>query len=729
MLGEIGTGIASTVLGTLTGLPDLAISGVNLAGRTFGKGDIITGPTLQQRGMEAAGLASEPTSQEAAIAYYAPDVITGVYGAASLLKGGMKGLREAYTSRKIKRFTDTLPEAEANTFKDFMLKGQGSDDPRLAAVLQKLSSNPEYAEIFTKLQAGATKAATAGIAPRASKLTPEAATEGLVTGVEDKIKALQTARAEAGNVAFTKAAELGGDRSIVSVDNTLTKVRALKARFSEGLTESSKKAVDFLQSIEDTLVPSFQTAARGGTAVNIPAVAGNSLMGLPAKAGSAFTIPGATGYTTTLPQKQLTVQQAQSLLHEFGVRAAKGESLVNDLAISDQKVISSAIFGGLKDDLKASIGLADNVSDKQAIGHLISAREQTKNASEAYTQAISQGMPSFLQNKSLAEISPEELTKVYAGLTPTQQNVFRSYVGDTRKEALQFLDKGTYDSFVKSATKELPDGTMGIDLGTLAKRWFTMEPSEKNALAASLGQNLNEFSSRMKDALVFSRKMQVSGVPGEAKGVLDTAGKDIAAAVGATGGYAAAKATTLTLDALKALKSTGLSEEQLMKVLMTKEGSDFLKAGSLSPASAKTLDALTKVEAVSPATFKNPLFQATLAGGVSKQVAGAPEQQVETPSMTMPDIHPDILNTISTPGVQGAPDGMPDINPNVFGDAAPSVSSSFASTPAEKDSANILQRELIKAQSALSLAQTPEEQGRAQGDVAALQREIARLPK
>ena len=732
MLGEIGAGMTSTAVGMLTGIPDLAAAGVNLAARTIGKGDVFTGPSLQQRAMEAAGMASEPTSQQGAIPFYAPEVATGVYGVASLLKGGIKGMRDFFTSRKIQRFTESLPTDEANVFKNFMMKGQGGDDARVASILQRLSTNPEYSEMFNKLQAGATKAALEGMAVRPSRLTPETATEKLLTGMEAKIASLSDARAVAGDKAFTKAAELGGDRSIVSVDNTLKNIRSLKDRFSKGATESSQKAVSFLQSLEDGLVPSITVPSRAGATVTTPATAANTLMNIPGEAATSLRVPGGAGYTTKLPQRQLSVQEAQALLSEFGKKASMGESLIKDLAISDERIISSAIFGGLKDDLVNSLSLAKDVNDKKAIGALISAREQTKNASDAYNKVIAQGLPAFMQNKAIAEISPEKLTSVYSSLTPSQQNAFRSYVGTSNKEALQAIDKSVYDSFIKSATKELPDGTIGVDLGTLAQKWKEIttggKTSEGNAIAASLGQNFNEFSSRMKDALVFSRKQQV-GAFNEPKTLLDVAGKDIAAAAGTGIGYMARQATQLGVDALKALQSTGLSEQQLMKVLMTPEGSSFLKNASLSPYSAKTLEEFGKIQSsvlnplfTETATFKNPLFRATMVGAVAPQ--GAPEAAPEALDMGMPDISPEILGA-----VQGGFQELPDISAGVF-EGMPAVApAAFSQAGANVDRRAILNSELAKVQQSLQATQNPDEQARAQADIDSLTREIGRLPK
>jgi hypothetical protein len=49
-------------------------------------------------------------------------------------------------------------------------------------------------------------------------------------------------------------------------------------------------------------------------------------------------------------------------------------------------------------------------------------------------------------------------------------------------------------------------------------------------------------------------------------------------------------------------KRQGLTDEQLMKMLLTPEGADFLRQGSLTGASSNTLDALTKIPSTLEAT-------------------------------------------------------------------------------------------------------------------------------
>jgi hypothetical protein len=126
-------------------------------------------------------------------------------------------------------------------------------------------------------------------------------------------------------------------------------------------------------------------------------------------------------------------------------------------------------------------------------------------------------------------------------------------------------------------------------------------------LVTALGVNAKEFDQRMKDALVFTRKMRVSQPAAEAEKIISPdLQRGVSASVGVGGGYGSAKAVDVAMTTINELfKKQGLTDEQLMKMLLTQEGADFLRQGSLTGASSKTLDALTKIpsklEATAPA--------------------------------------------------------------------------------------------------------------------------------
>jgi len=203
-------------------------------------------------------------------------------------------------------------------------------------------------------------------------------------------------------------------------------VERLLDRYRKGANDSSKNAVTFLENFKQKLAS--------------PEISVEETRRLIAEG---------------MPQtNRLTVEQTQSLLSEFGRKAAQGESLIKDISLTDQKVISSAIFGGLKEDLRASRLLAKTPDDIATTNLLITARNKVQKASEAYNDAIAQGIPSFLKDKSLSEVSFDKLYGEYKNLDLYNRGLFRRYVEDTDAEALKFIDKNVYDDFINSAKKE-----------------------------------------------------------------------------------------------------------------------------------------------------------------------------------------------------------------------------------------------------------------------------------
>lgn len=686
---DVGAGLVSAGVGMVTGLPDLGILGYNMV-----TGDNVK--DIRTRILEQAGVPTKASSADNDILYNAPEYLVMAYGLKNLVDAGWKGFKGWKESRKVKEFLGDLPADEANRFKKFMMSGQGSDDPMIAATLQRLKNNPKYKETFNVLERAATDAAMKGISPRPSKMSEPTAAEKMAGVVESKLDAVIKARSEAGNKNFTKAMEAGGQRPILDTDSTLATVRKLKAEYEGQTSDSAKSAVKWLQSIEDRLVPTGSvsgtapttTVVRAGEAartipgmqprtiagtpdrtipgsagytttstemvrdasgmlrpssgrsITVPSTQGVTIPGTPSKTvagtpntvipGTADvkgTIPGAAGYDFKYPAKQLTVEETQSLLKEWGRSASKEGTAVRDLAVGDEERIAAALFGSLKDDLVRTVKTTPSPSDRKALGYLMGAREQTKQMSEAYTKLVSQGMPEFMKGKTVAEISFEKLEEAYKGLNPSQRQLFRSWVGENNKEALQAIDSSVFKGWANKFVSELGDGMPGYDLGAMAKAWMTMPTKEKDALAAALGTNATEFTGRMRDALVFTRKMETGSEAAEASTLLGRVKNDAAAVVGASpAGYQGAKAAQLALDAVDTmLKKKGLTDEQLMKVLLTKEGADFLKNAKLSPMGRKTVEALTKLENTSVTL---PLY-ATMTSG--NRLVNQPDQ------MELPD--------------------------------------------------------------------------------------------
>jgi hypothetical protein len=484
-----------------------------------------------------------------------------------LVKGGISGLKERNNQKVLNTYKNDLPSSDLGIFNEYVLKGQGSTDPQIAADIARLTSSPKYKEMVVALNEGATSKALEGMAPKGSQLTPEQSKTGIIQAIQNKLAGIRESNADS---LFEKAKGYGGGNGLVDPTQTIGKIDGLIARYSAQATPNAERAVQALNSIKERLTsqaPIDPTQA--------------------AFAGAAGPLP-----TTT----KRTIEQVQGVLSEFGKKASAGDSLIKDLSISDERIISSAIFGGMKDDVAAALKGATG-ADKSALNLLNTARDRVSKASTAYNEAIAQGLPASLHNKSLAEISPEELYTTYKNLTPAQRGTMREWVSTTDQAALDVLDKQVFTEFVNQAKKTNPLGVETVDLATLAKNWRDLEkvPGAQDSLAVALGSNKTEFGQRMKDAELFTRKMSVT------QGTTDQAFtpaqvRETQAAIGGVAGYGPAKIGQLAMDTLNTLTNNGLSEDQLMKVLLTDSGKSFLQNAALSPRSEKALADLMTVE-------------------------------------------------------------------------------------------------------------------------------------
>jgi hypothetical protein len=562
------SGIISASVGTVTGLVDLAVAGYN-----WGTGSTVK--DLRTSVLDATGVPTGGT-EGYEFDYNLPEYGLMAAGLASLAKSGWKGVKNIRESRKLDKFAKTLPPQQANTFRKFMMNGQGSDDPVIMSILSQLKSDPNYAEFFHKLDTAATKELLKNVAPKAGPMSPDMATRAAVTSVANKVASVKEARDTAGNVAFQKAFALAGDKPLVKTDETLRVLNDLQKQALTTDTPSSRALASSIESLKQTFL---QTTSQ-------PAV------GAPITAAKTMTVP-----------------QFKNLMTEFGKKIGTEDALIKGLSSTDLDKLNKAVFAGLATDLKTAVATAASVDDRKALGALVQARTQFKDNSDAYNRLIAQGIPKFLQNKSVDEIDPEALLAEYGKLNPGQRTLFRSFVGEQYPEALQSIDSQVFDRFVEKAYTRLPDGTMGIDMGKLAKNWAeltgkqTTKSTDADMLAQALGTNFADLDKRMKDALVFSRKMDVAGVAaeGQSSGLLDSLQRSLPAVVGSTGaGYQGAKGTDLALKSAQALtSSSALTPDQLMKVLLTPEGAQYLKQAALSPNSTKTLERLTAVNQAS----------------------------------------------------------------------------------------------------------------------------------
>ena len=614
-IGEFGSGVVSAATGLLTGIPDLAIGGYNLyqEKRSPTLSELIAGkkglfgeeagklPSLRERTLEFAGMTPEATSKEGTLLQSAPDIAVGVVGLTQLAQFGWKAFKDRKLMSKADELLGELNPSERNMFQNYMVRGQGSSSPEVAAMIEKVRKNPKYSELFTAMENEAAKEALKGIQPRASVQTPEEAATGIAKTIKDKLEAVKNARKTAGNEAFEKAFNKAGDVPFVETTATRATIQKLREQYPD-----NDSVLSYLNKLENKLLVDTPTGA--------------------------------------VPDK-LTVQRLQGFLHEFGKKAEGGDSVVTGLALDDMKRVNNALFGGLANDLSNTTKVASNVDQKKAAGYLIQARNQYKTASEEYDALIAQGIPKFLQNKSFNEITIEDLTKAYQQTNPAQRQQFREWVGENRAESLKAIDKQVFDNFTKDAYKKQPDGTFTYDLGAISDKWNTVKATNPNLagqVVDALGTNASEFSKRMKDAAVFTRKIQIGTAPVDEAVVSGGLARDIEALAGTVGGYQIGKATRLTTDAVNAIfKDKGLTEQQLMSVLLSAEGKRFLQNAAISPQSKSTLQSLVDLDKASPIL---PFAAATTALPTTQQ----PTQQ---PTIEMPpniELPPELMSMPST---------------------------------------------------------------------------------
>lgn len=645
--GAVAAGMLRTFGEAVTGIPDLLTEAGNWIARKAGAE--YQAPTIGGLFRQYTGQSEGPKTEELSAYYNAPGYVAagaGLVNLSLLAKDGWKAFKDARLMKKADDLLGELNPADRNLFSQWMVRGQGSSSPEVAAMLEKVRNNPKYAEIFSALEQEAGKAALKGIRPSGGVQTPEEAATGIAKTIQNKLDSVKKARATAGSEAFDKAFKQAGDSAFVETNNTRATINKLRSEYPD-----NEAVQAYLTKLEDKLIPTITVSPTSGTSYvvrkgeptrtipgapsrvdkatevvteydafglprqrtvtrDIP-VSGYPSTTIPGTSDVIGNIPGRKGFSVQAEPEKLTIQRLQGFLHEFGKKAEGSDSVVTGLSLDDMKRVNSALFSGLKNDLADTVKTAGNVSEKKAAGYLIQAREQFRKATEDYDNLIAQGVPKWLQGKAINEITLEDLTKAYQGTNPSQRQLFRDWVGENRAESLKAIDKAVFDDFLANTYKKLPDGTFGYDLGSIADKWQTIkatDPNKAGQVADALGVNINDFSQRMKDASVFTRKIQIGAPKVDEAPIASGLKSDLSAAIGATpAGYQGAKLTQLSIDAVNEIfKKRGLSEDQLMKVLLTPEGKDFLKSASLSPQSTKTLEAFFKVE--KPAQFSMPAF-------------------------------------------------------------------------------------------------------------------------
>lgn len=578
MLGNVGTiggGLAKGVTGLVTAVPDLFIAGKNLltGSKTEAIGDLIT-PGLQAPSQEQAllfgaarGLGSSvglgpklmaanvgaSTLDEAAL--NGNPVAQSLLAITTLAYGGAQGVRNVLKSRQINKLMGQLPDEDANALKSFMLQGQSASDPLVAGKVAALRQDPKYAELFTALEKKATEVATAGARVETRPGYPkEQAGSAIFQAIDGEAKKLQQKITEVGKSRFEAAKEMGGNNDILMTDKTTSNIKNLIKEFTDKGTDDAQAAARFLGRMYDDL-------------------AGN----------------------------RISVEKMQALLSEFGSQAKQGEQLIKDVSLSSQKKIATAIFGGLKDDLQATRLDSTVPRIREISGLLMSARKDVEKAYRAYDDFAANGLPDILKNKSINQIDTDELLTTIKGLTNAQRDKMAGILNNTAPEDLKRVRQVMYDDFVQSARTTLADGSTGVDLKLLANKFNTLDEKSKEAMAFAVGTNIDDFSSRMKDAENFFKYQQRYGKQAEGGTPLNTGAIDaLSSAAAVSLGYGPAKAVNL-MGRIGNFLSGGLTDEQTLSLLMRPETKGLLREVITSPNSLKTLDKLEK-SILTPAT-------------------------------------------------------------------------------------------------------------------------------
>jgi hypothetical protein len=602
-------------------------------------------------------------------------------------RGGWKGMKAWREGRKfddlLNKLPEDMPELERNALKRFMLTGQGSDNGIVAAAMQKLETRPEFAEMLKKLREGATEQTLSGMRPEGGKLTKEQAGTGLVQTIQNKLDGLKETVAKTifdpdRLSLYDKAKGYGGGKAIVDPTKTVDNIDKLIKEFEAKNTPDAENSIKALRAVRERFAPSFNTVGSEGTTITragepsraIPGAPSRSVteevvvtktdsLGMPYQTTETRTrtvpgyggttvagtpnvnvnIPGAPSVTVQQNVRPVTIEQVQGVLSEFGKKASTEDRLLQNLSISSEQRISSAIFGGMQDDIKAALGVVTDPNDRKALTLLRDARTQTAAAAERYNNAVAQGMPAFLKDSNPASLDFPTLAAQYEKLTPPQRASVRQWVGDTDPEILKQFDRQVYTNFLDKARDEA--GL--VDLGRLTSLWNSTKTADRDAVVTALGVNSGEFTARMRDATAFNNRIRVAQPTAEGNVISDIA-PPAARLAGATLGYGAHQGVMLTADVAKQLlDKTKLTDDQLMKLLLSNEGADFLKTQKLTPGSAELLDKITKVTApTAPAT------------GVVQQV-GAQMQTPTVAPVAIPELPPFQMIDDEVPQQEQAP--------------------------------------------------------------------------
>lgn len=570
-VGAFGGGLAKGVTSTVTAIPDLLLMGKNLFTKeqTPLLGDKLT-PGLESVSQDSAGLFGLGKGIGSSFglgktmtglnvgANVADETLFGgtpvaqsVLAVGALGKGGFDLLRNMQKSKQVKNLMAQLGPEEQNALQQYMLKGQSSSDPLVSGMVAKLRQNPKYAELFNVLEKKATEAATAGARVETAKgYNKEDAGSAIFQAFEGKVKEFYNKINDTTQNKFNAAKQIGGNNNILMTDNTVKALDNMILDFSKKVgegtgagTTDAKAAIRFMSSMRDDL---------------------------------------AAG--------RISAERMQALLQEFGQQAKQGESLIKDVSVGSQKVIASAIFSGLKDDLKLTKDTTTVPRIKDVANLLEEARNAYKTGYDDLNKFVAQGLPAQLKGKNINEIDTETLMNTIKGLSNAQRDRMAGVLQATAPEDLKRIRQVMYDDFVQSARTTLPDGTTGVDLKLLSNKFNTLPEKDRQAMAFAVGTNIDDFSSRMKDAENFFKYQQRYGQAAEGGDALNAKTVDALSSAAAVAlGYGPAKAVSLTGRIWNTLKG-GLTDEQTLNLLTSPETKQVLRDTIKNPNSIETLN-------------------------------------------------------------------------------------------------------------------------------------------
>lgn len=622
MFGSLGGGLAKGVTSAVTAIPDLAILGKNYLtgsktkllgeqlapglettqenaglfgvgkglGSSLGMGKVLTALQTGATTFDEMAAGGDPIAQS-------------LLAVAAISKGGYDTGRNLLKNRQVNKLMSQLGPEDANALENFMIKGQTSSDPLVAGRVAALRGNPKYAELFNVLEAKATTLATEGArAATNPNYKPSDAGAGIYEAVAGKAAKYKEDIKINASGAYGKASELAGDAPLVPTTNTVAAIDDLIGKYSASKLSDSQSTVKFLDGLKASLLE--------GTTAGQPELL---QQGIPSK----FTVP-----------------QLRAWLTDFGSKAKGSESLITDVSIDTQKALASKIFGGVKDDLRG-LATSGDVNEK-AVGRLLmDASNSTRKAVENYNSFIAQGLPKSLRDVPISAVDTEQMLGLVKGLSNKQRGSLAGILQDTAPEDLKRIKQVMYDDFVQSARTVLPDGNTGVDLKLLSHKFNTLDANDREAMAFAVGTNIDDFSSRMKDAENFFKYQQKFGGEGATQGLSGSDLAELSSGAYIAGGYGAGKTVGLMGRMYNSFKG-GLTDEQTLNLLMSPETKGVLREAITNPNSLKTLD---KIE---QAIFKPNALQTVVGGaqvGAEAIQQGTPPTKSEQAPLELPQLN------------------------------------------------------------------------------------------